>query len=96
MHSLMKLGLKVWSATSRFAIRTNRRTVLDRFGLARLTVTSSCSLVLAKLSSVLNIYVITYMELRRHVELQCGLQISSTKVADLQQYALIYLTSSGT
>jgi len=58
MNSLMKLGLKVWSATLRFAIQTNRRTVLDRFGLARLTVTSSCSLVLAKLSFVLIIYVL--------------------------------------
>ena len=27
---------------------------------------------------------------------QCGLRISSKKVVDLQQYALIYLTSSGT
>ena len=80
MNSLMKLGLKVWSATIRFAIWADRRSVLDRFGSARLTVTSSCSLVLAKLSSVLNISVISYMELRRHVELKCGLQISSTKI----------------
>ena len=32
-----------------------------RFESARLTVTSTCSLALAKLSSVLNIYVISYM-----------------------------------
>ena len=51
MNFLMKLGLNVWSAALRFAIRADRRSVLDRFWVGTLTVTSS----------ILNIYVISYM-----------------------------------
>ena len=63
MNSLMKLGSDVWSAVLRFAIWAGLGSVLDLFGSARLTVTSSCSLVLAKLSSALN-FVITHQTLQ--------------------------------
>ena len=51
MNFLMKLELNVWSAALRFANWADQHSVLERFELARLTVTSS----------ILNIYVISYM-----------------------------------